>query len=180
MEKLSSAIRIKANESVIDIYNNNIQDPGFAEKYDVIVISSGPYSPKESGISIRLVEKFFGKKPILGICLGHQIIGNYLGFKVRKSKNIIHGDIVDIRHFRFKFWDGIPCKIKVARYNSLVLTASARCLEKYISSLSEEKEVMSIESEEEKFLGVQFHPDSFLSSQYSHRLIKNFLNCYKR
>lgn len=158
----------------VDINYNDCININKAQDYDIIVISSGPYTPIKSGNSYRIVEKFLGKKPVLGICLGHQIIGHILGFKVKRSKNIVHGDKTVITHFNYPFWKGIPVNIKVARYNSLILQAVIPTLKKYVSSISEDDEIMSIESEKEKFLGVQFHPDSFLSSRYTHRLIRNF------
>lgn len=159
----------------LDIFYNDGISIGKASNYDIIVISSGPYTPQESGNSYKVTEKFLGKKPILGVCLGHQIIGTILGFTLQRAKKIIHGDRVKITHFNFPFWKNIPEKINVVRYNSLAFQyPKNKTLQKYVSSITDDKEVMSIENDKEKFLGVQFHPDSFLASKYSRRLIKNF------
>lgn len=167
---------IQGGKVAIDIYYNNCINVETAKNYDVIAVSSGPYTPQKSGNSYKIVEKFLGIKPVLGICLGNQILGNILGFSVKKSKNIIHGDKTYITHFTYPFWKGIPKRISVARYNSLVLYTKDKSLKKYVSSISDDGEIMSIESTKDKFLGVQFHPDSFLSSRYSHKLIKNFFS----
>lgn len=172
--KQRSIHTIKGTKMLIDIYYNDDINVEIARDYDIIVVSSGPYTPKKSANSYKITEQFLGQKPILGICLGNQIIGNILGFNVKRSKNIIHGDKEYITHFAFPFWKGIPKRISVARYNSLVLHTTSKLLNKYVSSISDDGEIMSIENEKEKFLGVQFHPDSFLSSNHTHKLIKNF------
>ncbi len=168
--------KIYDNNICLDIYYNDSIYVNSINYYDIIVISSGPYSPRNSGMSYKIVEKFLSKKPILGICLGHQIIGSVLGFSIRQSSHIIHGDTTFITHLNFPFWFGIPKRIKVARYNSLTIYCRNKTIQNYVSSISDDREIMSIESAQEKFLGVQFHPDSFLSSKYSHKLIENFFH----
>jgi para-aminobenzoate synthetase component 2 len=167
--------RYESNKILLDICYNDLIDLNRVKNYDIIVISSGPYSPKKSGLSLKVAEKFIGKKPLLGICLGHQVIGSILGFSIKKSTKIVHGAKTTITHFKFPYWKNVPQKISVARYNSLILATQKNRLKKYISSISENNEIMSIESQNEKFLGLQFHPDSFLSSKHSHTIIKNFI-----
>ncbi len=170
----SKRTRIYNKNMCLDIYYNDMIDINSVKNYDIIVISSGPYSPRKSGMSYPIVKKFLGEKPILGICLGHQVIGSVLGFSIRRARHIIHGDKIYITHFHSPFWKGIPERIEVARYNSLVIHTKSKTLQTYISSVSDDGEIMSVESIQKKFLGIQFHPDSFLSSDYSHKLIENF------
>ncbi|AIN47471.1 anthranilate synthase component II [Candidatus Palibaumannia cicadellinicola] len=143
-----------------------------------LVISPGPGTPDEAGISLHAIRYFAGKLPILGVCLGHQAIGQVFGAKVVQAHKVMHGKISLIQHQREGLFAGLAQPLKVIRYNSLVLdpTSIPPCLEVTAWSLraGEKDEIMAIQHRSLALKGVQFHPESIMSEQ-GHKLLENFL-----
>lgn len=142
---------------------------------DKIVLSPGPKSPKEAGICMEVVKEFTGKKPILGICLGHQCIGEALGGTVSYAKSIFHGKQSSITHQGKSIFKGINSPILVARYHSLAVLAEdlPDCLE--IMAATEDGEIMAMKHKDYPVVGLQFHPES-IYTEHGKRLIENFVN----
>lgn len=144
-----------------------------------IVISPGPCTPNEAGISLAVIEHFAGKKPILGICLGHQSIGQVFGGTVIRAKTVMHGKTSPILHNDSSVFRGLPSPFTATRYHSLVIDSAALsdCLE--ITAWTEDEngvldEIMGIQHKEFDIEGVQFHPESILT-EHGHALLANFL-----
>jgi anthranilate synthase component 2 len=142
---------------------------------DKIVLSPGPKSPKEAGICLDVIKYFSGKKPILGICLGHQCIGEAFGATVSYAKNIFHGKQSVITHDGTSIFTGINSPIQVARYHSLAIIAETMpdCLQ--VTAKTEEGEIMAVKHREYPIVGLQFHPES-IYTEHGKRMIENFIN----
>lgn len=147
------------------------------EKMDVdrIILSPGPKSPKEAGVCMDVVKHFTGKKPILGICLGHQCIGEALGGTVSYAKALFHGKQSSIAHDGTSVFTGIDSPIKVARYHSLAVqeTDLPECLR--VLARTEDGEIMAMRHKEYSVVGLQFHPES-IYTEHGKRIIENFVN----
>jgi len=141
---------------------------------DRICVSPGPCSPAEAGISIELIQHFAGKKPILGVCLGHQAIGAAFGGKIIRAKQIMHGKVSSITHAGTDVFKGLPSPYTVTRYHSLAIERESLpdCLE--ITAQTDDGEIMGVRHKTLQIYGVQFHPESVLS-EHGHSLLKNFL-----
>ena len=140
-----------------------------------IVISPGPCTPNEAGISLELIETFKGKFPILGVCLGHQSIGQAFGGKIVHAKTIMHGKTSKISHNNKGVFRGIKNPFIATRYHSLVIDRESlpNCFD--ITAWTDDNEIMGIKHKELAIEGVQFHPESILS-EHGHDLLKNFLD----
>lgn len=138
-----------------------------------IIISPGPKNPNYSGISIPIIKKFYQKIPILGVCLGHQCIGQLFGSKIIQAKKILHGKTSKIFHKHHGLFKNISSPVKVARYHSLVIDQLPKKFE--LHAWSAEKEIMAIKHKEYPLYGIQFHPESFMT-RVGDKLIKNFVN----
>ena len=140
-----------------------------------IVISPGPCTPNEAGISLRLIEAFKGKIPILGVCLGHQSIGQAFGGKIIHAQTIMHGKTSKISHNNKGVFRGIKDPFIATRYHSLVIDRESLpdCFD--VTAWTDDNEIMGIKHKELAIEGVQFHPESILS-EYGHDLLKNFLD----
>lgn len=145
-----------------------------AMKPDRIVISPGPCTPDEAGVSVSLIRKFSGRVPILGVCLGHQSIGQAFGGKVVHAATLMHGKTSDIRHEAKGVFRNLPNPLTATRYHSLVIERSSlpECLE--VTAWSDDGEIMGVRHKTLPVEGVQFHPESILS-ECGHALLKNFL-----
>lgn len=145
-----------------------------AIKPDRIVISPGPCSPKEAGISVETIQRFAGKIPILGVCLGHQSIGYAFGGDVVRAGRLMHGKTSMIHHEEQGVFSGMPKPFEAIRYHSLVIEPSTLpdCLE--ITAQTDIGEIMGVRHKEFIVEGVQFHPESILT-QEGKRLLRNFL-----
>lgn len=143
-----------------------------------IVISPGPCTPNEAGISIDAIKEFSGKIPILGVCLGHQAIGEAFDARVIESGNPIHGKVSLVNHDKSKLFKEISNPFKATRYHSLIVERNS--LPKHFSIIAETKDrvIMGIKHKSFPFYGVQFHPES-IATEYGHKLLKNFLEIYK-
>ncbi len=141
---------------------------------DAIFLSPGPCSPREAGITVAVVRHFSAKVPIMGICLGHQSIGYAFGAEVIKSERIMHGKTSGVINDGQTIYRGVPSPFTAARYHSLILKRDSipSCLE--ISAETEEGEIMGIRHREYRVEGVQFHPESILTTN-GKRIIRNFL-----
>ena len=140
-----------------------------------IVISPGPCTPNEAGISLELIEAFKGKIPILGVCLGHQSIGQAFGGKIVHAQTIMHGKTSKISHNNKGVFRGIKDPFIATRYHSLVIEKQTlpNCFD--ITAWTDDNEIMGIKHKELAIEGVQFHPESILS-EHGHDLLKNFLD----
>jgi anthranilate synthase component 2 len=141
---------------------------------DHIVISPGPCSPAEAGISVPTLQHFAGKKPILGVCLGHQSIGAAFGGKVVRAKQVMHGKTSPVHHNNVGVFRGLPNPLTVTRYHSLAIERASLpdCLE--ITAWTDDGEIMGVRHKQFAVEGVQFHPESILTDR-GHDLLKNFL-----
>ena len=140
-----------------------------------IVISPGPCTPNEAGISLELIEAFKDKIPILGVCLGHQSIGQAFGGKIIHAQTIMHGKTSKISHNNKGVFKGIKNPFIATRYHSLVIDRESlpNCFD--ITAWTDDNEIMGIKHKELAIEGVQFHPESILS-EHGHDLLKNFLD----
>lgn len=139
-----------------------------------IVLSPGPKNPKEAGICLELVREFYDKIPILGICLGHQTIGEALGGTVSYAKQLFHGKQSLIHHTGTGIFDGITSPVKVARYHSLAVQKDTLpdCFE--ILAQTDDGEIMAMRHKEYPVIGLQFHPES-IYTEHGKRMVENFL-----
>ena len=139
-----------------------------------IVISPGPCTPNEAGITLGLIERCAGKIPILGVCLGHQAIGQAFGGRVVKAKRVMHGKISTIRHDGKGVFSGIGGSFAATRYHSLAVERESLpdCLA--VTAQSEDGEIMGLRHRSLAVEGVQFHPEALLT-EHGHAMLKNFL-----
>jgi anthranilate synthase component II len=142
-----------------------------------IVISPGPCTPNEAGISIPLIHEFAGKIPLLGVCLGHQSIGQAFGGKIIKAKTLMHGKTSLIHHTSKGVFKNLPNPYTATRYHSLVIERETipDCLE--ITAWTDDGEIMGVKHKTLAVEGVQFHPESILT-EHGHDLLNNFLKGY--
>ena len=140
-----------------------------------IVLSPGPKSPSEAGICMDVVKEFYREVPILGICLGHQCIGEAFGGTVSYAKSLYHGKQSEISHDGTGIFEGIPSPVKVARYHSLAVQEDdlPECLE--VTARTADGGIMAIRHKEYPVVGLQFHPES-IYTEHGKRMIENFIN----
>ncbi|MDC8445609.1 MAG: aminodeoxychorismate/anthranilate synthase component II [Nitrosomonas sp.] len=140
-----------------------------------IVISPGPCTPNEAGISLSVIKQFSEKTPVLGVCLGHQSIGQAFGGRIIHARQLMHGKTSPIFHQDKGVFRGLPNPFIATRYHSLVIERATLpdCLE--ITAWTEDDEIMGIRHKTLKIEGIQFHPESILS-QHGHDMLKNFLD----
>lgn len=141
---------------------------------DRICISPGPKAPKDAGISLDILREFKGKLPILGVCLGHQAIGEAFGGNVIRAKQVMHGKTSTIAHTGEGVFKDLPSPFTVIRYHSLAIERASlpSCLE--VTAWTDDGEIMGVRHKDYDIEGVQFHPESILS-EHGHALFKNFL-----
>ena len=143
-----------------------------------IIISPGPCTPNEAGISINLIKKFYKDIPILGVCLGHQAIAQAFGAKIVKAKKIMHGKVSMMTNLGSRIFSGIPKKFYATRYHSLVIQNNTLPNDfKIISDTIDngKKVIMGIEHNQYPCFGVQFHPESIATNPFGKKIIKNYL-----
>ena len=171
--ELGAEVEVLRNDqvSVEDVVGNNA---------DHIMISPGPCTPNEAGISMTVIEALAGVKPILGVCLGHQSIGQVYGGDIIHARQIMHGKTSLIRHTSQGVFSGLPSPFVATRYHSLVIDKESLpdCLE--VTAWTENNdgsvdEIMGVRHRDLKVEGVQFHPESILTD-HGHELLKNFLS----
>ena len=141
---------------------------------DHICVSPGPCSPAEAGISIEVIKHYAGKKPILGVCLGHQAIGAAFGGRIIRAQQIMHGKTSEITHTNSDVFKDLPSPYTVIRYHSLAIERASipECLA--ITAQTADGEIMGVRHKTLPIYGVQFHPESILS-EHGHALLRNFL-----
>lgn len=144
-----------------------------------IVISPGPCTPNEAGISLQVVEEFAGKIPLFGVCLGHQSIGQFYGGNIVRARQVMHGKTSPIHHTGVGVFNGLPSPYTATRYHSLVIDKASLpdCLEMTAWTVDEHgqpDEIMGVRHKNLPVQGVQFHPESILS-EHGHTMLKNFL-----
>lgn len=140
-----------------------------------ICISPGPCTPHEAGISVPVLTHFAGKLPILGVCLGHQSIGEAFGGKVIRAQQVMHGKTSPIKHTGVGVFKNLPSPYTIIRYHSLAIARDSLpdCLD--ITAWTDDGEIMGVRHKQFPIEGVQFHPESILS-EHGHALLQNFLN----
>jgi anthranilate synthase component II len=139
-----------------------------------IVLSPGPCTPNEAGVTLPVLQRLAGKAPILGVCLGHQAIGQAFGGKVVRAKQVMHGKVSRIQHDRKGVFSEIPDAFVATRYHSLVVQRESlpECLE--ITARAEDGEIMGLRHRSLPVEGVQFHPEALLT-EHGHKMLQNFL-----
>jgi len=167
--ELGADMRVVRNDEVtVDEIEQEI-------KPDKILISPGPGTPDTAGISLGVVERFAGKIPILGVCLGHQAIGQYFGGKVVRAPEPVHGKPVEILHDGRTIFSGVPNNFEAGRYHSLIVDRDEWPNELEISAESPDGLVMALRHKTLPIEGVQFHPESILT-EHGKKLLANFLS----
>ncbi|TXL65567.1 aminodeoxychorismate/anthranilate synthase component II [Zeimonas arvi] len=162
-------------EEVLTVRNDAIDLAGIEKLAPArIVISPGPCTPAEAGVSVPLIRRFEGRIPILGVCLGHQSIGAAYGGRIVRARQVMHGKTSPVTHTGAGVFRGLPSPFTVIRYHSLAIERESLpdCLE--ITAWTDDGEIMGVRHREHKVEGVQFHPESILT-EHGHALLKNFL-----
>ncbi len=160
----------------VKVYRNNEIKVTDIEKknIDKIVISPGPGNPDDAGVSMEIIIKYCEKIPILGVCLGHQCIGQVFGGKIINAKNIMHGKTSKIIHNSKGIFKNIPKPFVATRYHSLVIERETIPEELEITAVSDDDEIMGIQHKKFSVYGIQFHPESILTTQ-GMNILKNFI-----
>jgi anthranilate synthase component 2 len=139
-----------------------------------LVISPGPCSPAEAGISVAAIQHFAGKLPILGVCLGHQAIGAAFGGKIIRAQQLMHGKTSVISTTQQGLFAGLPAQFTVNRYHSLAIERSSCPAELELTAWTDDGEIMGVRHRSLPIQGLQFHPESILT-EHGHAMLKNFL-----
>ena len=166
--ELGETIEVRRNNRVtIDEIENQLRP-------ERIVISPGPGTPDDAGISLQVIERFSGKIPLLGVCLGHQAIGQAFGGRVVRAPELMHGKASEVRHDGKTIFAGLQDRFLAGRYHSLIVEKESlpACLE--VSAYTANDVIMGLRHREMKVEGVQFHPESILTSE-GKQLLANFL-----
>jgi anthranilate synthase component II len=140
-----------------------------------IVLSPGPCTPNEAGVSLEVIRRFAGRLPILGVCLGHQAIGQAFGGKVVHAHTLMHGKVSRIHHEGHGVFAGLPSPYDATRYHSLAIERATCPPELEITAWTEDGEIMGLRHRSLPVEGVQFHPESILT-EHGHALLRNFLS----
>jgi len=162
-------------EEVVVHRNDEIDIAGIeATNPDHILISPGPCTPNEAGISMEVIAYFKGKIPILGVCLGHQSIGQVFGGNVIRAEKLMHGKTSEMHHKGEGLFEGLPSPFTATRYHSLIVERESlpECLE--ITAETADGEIMGLRHREYPIVGLQFHPESIMTD-HGHRMLRNFL-----
>jgi len=160
------------------VYNDKISLEEIAAlRPEKIVISPGPCTPNEAGISCKAIERFGARTPILGVCLGHQSIGAAYGGRIIRAPTIMHGKLSDIRHDSKTIFRGLKNPFAAMRYHSLVIDSKSLPAQLRVSARTDDDIIMGVRHQSFPVEGVQFHPESILAEE-GKKLLKNFLDYY--
>ncbi len=153
-------------------------EQALAQNYDGIIISPGPGEPKDAGITKELIRATAGQIPVLGVCLGHQAIGELFGGTIIRAPKVMHGKISDISHNGTGLFHNLPSPFKATRYHSLIVAQDnfPDCLD--VTATADEGVIMGLQHKSWPLHGVQFHPES-IASEHGHALLSNFLDLAK-
>jgi anthranilate synthase/aminodeoxychorismate synthase-like glutamine amidotransferase len=167
--ELGAEMKIFRNDEVtVDAIENEL-------KPEKLLISPGPGTPDDAGVTLETIERFAGKVPILGVCLGHQAIGQHFGGQVVRGPEPVHGKPVVIHHDGKTIFEGVPDNFNAGRYHSLVVERDSLPDDLEISAESPDGLIMGLRHRKLKVEGVQFHPESILT-EHGKQLLQNFLN----
>ena len=170
---------LELGENVKVVRNDKIAISKIAKlKPKAVVISPGPCTPNEAGVSLDIVSKLYTKFPILGICLGHQTIGQAFGGKITKCKEIMHGKIDSIYHFGHPIFKNVEKEFKATRYHSLIIEKKTLSKDFLITAETKNKVIMGIAHKKYPIYGLQFHPES-IGTNTGKVILNNFLNLFK-
>jgi anthranilate synthase/aminodeoxychorismate synthase-like glutamine amidotransferase len=150
-------------------------DQIFALDPSGVVISPGPGTPDDAGLSMQVIEAFAGKRPVLGVCLGHQCIGQVFGGRIVRAPQVMHGKTSLIRHDGMGVFSNLPDPLEATRYHSLVVDRDSVPAELEISAETDDGTIMGLRHRDYAIEGVQFHPESILTAS-GHELLRNFLD----
>lgn len=164
----------KRNNTVNVIRNDKFKIKDLA-KYDKIVISPGPGDPNDAGKCLHVVKNYYNKKPILGICLGHQVIGQAFGGNIIRAKKVMHGKISEITLQQKGIFKNMPHSIKATRYHSLIIDSKTLNKSFEITAKTHDNIIMAIQHTNLPIFGIQFHPESFKTNN-GQKIIDNFLS----
>ena len=158
------------------IRNDKINDKEIIKnKYDKIVISPGPGNPNKSGNCIKIVKSLYKKIPILGVCLGHQIIGQVFGSKIIQAKKLMHGKMSIIKSEKIGILKNLPSRFEATRYHSLIIDKKTLSKELVITAETQDGVIMGVKHKDYNIHGVQFHPES-IKTLLGIKILKNFIN----
>ena len=159
------------------VFRNNEITPeqALALNPDRVMLSPGPCSPAEAGVTLDIIKAFAGRKPILGVCLGHQAIGHYFGGRVIRADRLMHGKTSPIRHRDTDLFRGMPQGFAATRYHSLLVERASFPAELEITAETAEGEVMGLRHKQLPIWGVQFHPES-IATEGGMKILENFLS----
>lgn len=165
--ELGQEVRVFRNDAI------TVEEVG-RQKPDYLVISPGPCAPAQAGISLAAIREYAGKIPLLGVCLGHQSIGEAFGGRIVHAKRLMHGKTSPVHHLGKGVFKGLPNPVTCTRYHSLAIERESLpdCLE--ITAWTEDGEIMGVRHKTLAVEGVQFHPESILT-EYGHDMLRNFL-----
>ena len=166
----------KLNKNVDVVRNDKIDGSSIIKKkYNKIVISPGPGNPNQAGNCLEIVREVYKKIPILGVCLGHQVIGQAFGGKIINAKNLMHGKTSKIKHIKRGLFKNIKNNFEATRYHSLVVERKKLSKNLIITAETKNKTIMGLMHKDYDIHGFQFHPES-ISTKVGMKLIKNFIN----
>jgi para-aminobenzoate synthetase component 2 len=146
---------------------------------DMLVISPGPCTPKEAGISVEAIKEFAARMPILGVCLGHQSLAYAYGAEIVRAQRLLHGKTSEIHHDKKGIYKDIPNPFEATRYHSLIVNKESLPEEFEITAWTDQGEIMGIRHKEHMMEGVQFHPESILT-KHGKDLLRNFISIAKK
>lgn len=163
------------NEEIVIMRNDALSIEAIKDmNLEGIILSPGPGRPESAGLCEAIVKTFQGKVPILGICLGHQVIGHVFGADIVEGEEPVHGKVHEVFHDGTKLFGGIPSPFKVTRYHSLIIDDQTINKNLIISAQTADGVVMGVRHKNHLVEGVQFHPEAELT-EYGHKLLKNFV-----
>ena len=165
-EEFGREIIVKRSDQITVDEIEKIQPQG-------IILSPGPKRPWDAEVCVQTVKRLQGKIPILGVCLGHQVLGHCCGATVEKGERPMHGKVTEITNMGTGVFEGLPKKFKVTRYHSLIVKENSIPVDYHIDAVSEDGAVMGLSHKNLPLYGVQFHPEAVLT-EYGHELLENF------